>query len=182
MTEDEMVGRHHWFNGHGFEQTLGNDEGQGSLACCSPWGRKEQDMTERLNNEQTMCLTPSSLSCSPLDLYCITQDLSLGFPDSLLVAHGLQRVQAQQWQPSMQLACGILALGPGIKPASPALQGGFLTIEPLGKYLHLGLKNKTKLQTGQSKTKLPVSELSTIVFEKSADSCELSHNSHMKIA
>ena len=51
MTEDEMVGWHHWFNGHGFEQTLGDDEGQASLACCSPWGRKELDMTERLNNE-----------------------------------------------------------------------------------------------------------------------------------
>ena len=47
-----MVGWHHQFNGHDFEQTLGVSEGQGSLACCSPWGRKELDMTERLNNEQ----------------------------------------------------------------------------------------------------------------------------------
>ena len=52
----------------------------------------------------------------------------------------------------MQLACGILALGPGIKPASPALQGGFLSIEPLGKYLHLGLKNKTLDWPKQNKT------------------------------
>ena len=37
--------------GHEFEQTLGDDEGQASLASCSPWGRKELDMTERLNNE-----------------------------------------------------------------------------------------------------------------------------------
>ena len=36
-------------NGHEFEQTLGDGEGQGSLACCNPWGRKELDMTERLN-------------------------------------------------------------------------------------------------------------------------------------
>ena len=36
MAEDEMFGRHHWFNGHEFEQTLGDNEGQGSLACCSP--------------------------------------------------------------------------------------------------------------------------------------------------
>ena len=39
-----------------FEQALGDTEGQGSLACCSPWGRKELDMTERLNNNKTMVL------------------------------------------------------------------------------------------------------------------------------
>ena len=43
--EDEMVGWHHWLNGHGFEQTLEDSEGQGSLTCCSPWGLKESDMT-----------------------------------------------------------------------------------------------------------------------------------------
>ena len=50
-TEDEMVGWHHRLNGHEFEQTLGDDEGQGSLACCSPWGSKELDTTEWLNNK-----------------------------------------------------------------------------------------------------------------------------------
>ena len=49
-TADEMVGWHHCLNGHEFEQTLGDGEGQGSLACCSPWGHKEVDTTERLNN------------------------------------------------------------------------------------------------------------------------------------
>ena len=49
-TEDEMVGCHHRLNGHEFEQTLGNGEGQESLTCCSPWGPKESDMTEWLNN------------------------------------------------------------------------------------------------------------------------------------
>ena len=48
MTEDEMVRWYHWLDGHEFEQALGVDE-QGSLACCSPWGRKELDMTEWLN-------------------------------------------------------------------------------------------------------------------------------------
>ena len=47
--EDEMVGWHHWLDGHEFEQVLGIGDGQGSLACCSPWGYKELDMTERLN-------------------------------------------------------------------------------------------------------------------------------------
>ena len=48
-TEDEMVGWHHQLNGHESEQTVGDGEGQGSLACCSPWGHKESDTTERLN-------------------------------------------------------------------------------------------------------------------------------------
>ena len=59
MTEDEMVGWHHRLNGHEFEQTPGVGDGQGSLACCSLWGCKESDMTERL---------PSiiySVSCEP---------------------------------------------------------------------------------------------------------------------
>ena len=46
MTEDEMVGWHHLFDEHEFEQAPGVGDGQGSLACCSPWGRKESDMTE----------------------------------------------------------------------------------------------------------------------------------------
>ena len=46
MTGDEMVGCHHRLNGHDFEQTLGDSEGQGSLACCSPWGHKELERTE----------------------------------------------------------------------------------------------------------------------------------------
>ena len=49
MTEDEMVGWHHRPNGHEFEQAPGVGDGQGGLACCSPWGCKESDMTERLN-------------------------------------------------------------------------------------------------------------------------------------
>ena len=48
-TEDEMVGWHHWFFGHEFEQAPGVHERQGSLVCCSPWGHKELDMTEPQN-------------------------------------------------------------------------------------------------------------------------------------
>ena len=50
MTEDEMVALLNRLNAHEFEQTLEDGEGQGSLACCSPWGSKESDTTERLNN------------------------------------------------------------------------------------------------------------------------------------
>ena len=45
MTEDEMVRQHHQLNGHEFEQTLGEGEGQGSLACCSPWDHKDSGTT-----------------------------------------------------------------------------------------------------------------------------------------
>ena len=50
-TEDEMIGWHHRLNGHGheFEQAPGVGDGQGSLVCCSPWGRKKSDMTEWVN-------------------------------------------------------------------------------------------------------------------------------------
>ena len=49
--EDEMVEWHHRLSGYEFEQILGDGEGQGSLACCNPWGHKESDMTERLNSK-----------------------------------------------------------------------------------------------------------------------------------
>ena len=48
---DEIVGWHHRLNGHEFEQILGGSEEQGSLLCCNPWGHKESDTTERLNND-----------------------------------------------------------------------------------------------------------------------------------
>ena len=60
MTEDEMVGWHHLLDGHGFGWTPGVGDGQGGLACCSPWGRKELDTTEQLN-----LTVYNSRSCNP---------------------------------------------------------------------------------------------------------------------
>ena len=54
MTEDEMVGWHHQLNGHDFEQAQGVGDGQGSLVCSSPRGRKELDRTEQLNWTELM--------------------------------------------------------------------------------------------------------------------------------
>ena len=68
-TEDEIVGWHHWLNGHEFEQAPGVGDGQGSLVCCSPWGHKESDTTEWLNwtKERRMqncyCLGPYHTHC-----------------------------------------------------------------------------------------------------------------------
>ena len=50
MTEDEMVGWHHRLDGHEFEQAPGVGDGPGGLACCNPWGHKELDITQQLNN------------------------------------------------------------------------------------------------------------------------------------
>jgi len=73
MTEDEMVGWHYRLNGHEFVKAQGDDEGQESLACCSPWGHRESDMTERLNNNRK----------SPQNL--MTQNRTWEFPGSPLV-------------------------------------------------------------------------------------------------
>ena len=59
-TEDELVGRHHQLNGHMFEWTLGVDDGQGGLACCSPWGHKELDMTDQLNWSEQFSMAENS--------------------------------------------------------------------------------------------------------------------------
>jgi len=74
ITEDEMVGWHHWLDGHEFEQASGVGDGLGSLACHGLWGRKESDMTEQLNWLMVYSSLPSTLStvgygfCSPVPL------------------------------------------------------------------------------------------------------------------
>ena len=65
-TEDEMVGCHHQLNGHEFEQSLGVGDGAGNLVCCSAWGHKESDTTERVN----------LLSCTLAAPLCSVQSLS----------------------------------------------------------------------------------------------------------
>ena len=66
MTEDEMVGWHHQLNGHEFEQAPGVHDGQGSLVCCSPWGRKDLETTEQLNNKRVGAAAKSLQSCPTL--------------------------------------------------------------------------------------------------------------------
>ena len=62
MTEDEMVRWHHWLDTHEFGWTLGVGDGQGGLACCSSWGHKESDTTERLNWTELMGLDAMNLA------------------------------------------------------------------------------------------------------------------------
>ena len=55
VAEDKMVGWHHWLNGHEFEQTPGDREGQGSLACCSPWGSQRIEHDLATEQQQELC-------------------------------------------------------------------------------------------------------------------------------
>ena len=83
--EDEMVGWHHWLNGHAFDQTLGVGDGHGSLVCYSPWGLKELNMTEWLNwtvlgLSVRFCLCPfrvEFLFCTALQLTPINKPTGL---------------------------------------------------------------------------------------------------------
>ena len=119
-TEDEMVGRLHRLSWHEFEQALGGSEGQGSLACCRAWSRKESDMTERLNSNnneskdhrqvpwaQIQNLIPSTCVHVQLLQSCLTLQ-----PRGLLVA----RLLCPWDYPSKNTGVGFHALFQGIFP------------------------------------------------------------------
>ena len=73
-TEDKIVGWHHWLNGHEFEQALGVGDGQGSLVCCCPWGRKESDTNEQQNwSDRVLC----AKLFQPCPTFCVPMDYSL---------------------------------------------------------------------------------------------------------
>ena len=113
--EEEMVGWHHWLNGHEFEQALGVGEGQGSLACCSPWGHKESDTTERLNNsntEQRNWLCDQALSL----LQASSEDLVLGwgFPKGFWTWHSGLRFSKTKFSTNKERSENP---GPNLEPA-----------------------------------------------------------------
>ena len=88
MTEDKMVEWQHQLNGHEFEQASGDGEGQGSLACCSPWGHKESDTTEQLNNSVVAVLL-----LSHIQLFCDPMQCSR--PGSSV--HGISQARIPEW-------------------------------------------------------------------------------------
>ena len=87
MTKEEMVGWHHWLNGREFEQALGDSEGQGSLACCSPWGCKELDMIEWLNwtDEFSSCGLCIFFDCCPVELAHLRYLVQSSFSDGMMI-------------------------------------------------------------------------------------------------
>ena len=74
MTEDQMVGWYHGLNGHEFEQTPGDSEGQGNMVCCSSWGCRDSDTTERLNNNKYILPCVKKVASRKL---CIAQGTQL---------------------------------------------------------------------------------------------------------
>ena len=103
MTEDELAGQHHRLDGHESEQAPGDGEGQGSLACCSPWGRKKSDTTERLNDNNSV---PGS------EIHSVGSDS--------LQHHGLY----SPWDsPGQNTGVGILSLRQGIFPTQGSNSG-----------------------------------------------------------
>ena len=89
-TEDEIVGWHHWLNGHGFEQALEDGEGQGSLACCFPWDRKWSDTTARLNKNNR-------------DIYIIEVGDRLPWELEVTLSCLGKEIHGEAWQASQQL-------------------------------------------------------------------------------
>ena len=144
-TEGETVGWHHRLNWPEFEQALGGSEGQGSLACCSSWGRKESDMTEWLNSNseskdhwqvpwaQIRNLIPSTCVHVRLLQSCPTlcNPMDCCSPGSCV--HGF--IPQEYWNGLSCPPSGDLP-NPGIEPSSPvapSLAGRFFTTEPPGK-------------------------------------------------
>ena len=103
-TEDEMVGWHHWLNGHEFEKASGVGGGQGSLVCCSPWARKEPDMTERLNWTELYWVYVAVHRFSLVVVYrLLIAVTSLVAEHSVVVAHGLHCLEACETFPDKGL-------------------------------------------------------------------------------
>ena len=80
MTEDKMVGWHHRLNGHQFEQAPGAGDGQGGLACCSPWGCKESDMTELTGWTLTLTAPSSRITTYLFQWTWVPPPHSVGWP------------------------------------------------------------------------------------------------------
>ena len=89
MTEDEIVGWHHPFNSHELEQTRGDGKGQASTVCCCPWGHKESDMAEWLNNNKNLTSSMDRVNdqygfCSWYDTYLGKISISNFFSRNIL--------------------------------------------------------------------------------------------------
>ena len=98
ITEDEMVGYHHWFDGHEFEQAPVFGDGQGGLACCSPWGCKESDKIEWLNWAECICtqFTWWCMCAKSLQL-CPTLSNPMDCSPSGSSVHGILQTRILEW-------------------------------------------------------------------------------------
>ena len=138
MTEDEMVGCYHWFNGHEFEYTPGISNVQGGLVCCSPWG--SQRVRHGWAIELNWLRKPQFFICiCPLCVLLVSysfQPMDWSLPGSFV--HGILQAWILVWVPPEDLT------DPGIEPESPAPRADFLLYELPGKpkpiYLYFHIK------------------------------------------
>ena len=106
-TEDEMAGWHHWLNGRESEWTPGVGDGQGGLACCNSWGRKESDTTERLNWTDYLSGLPSWLSGKESTCQCRRHEFNPWSRKFLLLRSNLARAPqllslcSRAWKPQL---------------------------------------------------------------------------------
>ena len=146
MAEDEMVRKHQWPNGHEFEQTLGDSEGQGGLTCCSSWGRKETATTKQLNNSNKVnqtfwmkCLSWYQMSFSFLPHLFILVFIWLNRSDLQYVVCLLVACRIFFF-----LSCGVQdpIPWPRTEPGPPALEAWCLTHWSPEKPPNFNLKKK----------------------------------------
>ena len=158
MTEDELVGWHHWLNTHEFGWALGDGEGQGSLVWYSPWGHKESDMMEQLNNrsgpkwELCQVLNVSLLSsylkiralrkasaCGPFTEIqkCSLAAFVIYFPCSTCQQRPLliPRDQCHLRTSVLQLSIGLSVSPPCSNHVNHCDKSLWILLEELGKYL-----------------------------------------------
>ena len=155
MAEDEMVGWHHWLNGHEFEQPPGVSDGQRNLVCCSPWGHKELDTTGWLNWAETKPNSLCLLSCSvisdssrshglyPASVLC-PWDFFFFFPGKNTGMGSTSSSKASPWPRNQtRLSCtagGCFIAEPWQKPPNPYIY------EVFSKLLHLQINFILKSQ------------------------------------
>ena len=133
-----MVGQHHPLNVHEFEQILAGKEGQGSLECFSPWGLKEQDTIQWLNNNKGF---PGGGGLVVKSCPTLATPWTLAHQASLSMGFSRQ----EYWSGLPYPPPGDLP-NPEIKPRSPALQAHSLPAEPPGKPKNTGVGSRSLLQ------------------------------------
>ena len=154
-----MVGWHHWFSGHEFEQTLRDGEGQKSLACCSPCGsqRVRHDLVaeqKQPNMRAILLFGTIKYNC-----YCIHSlrevkvvQSCLTLCDHMDAVHGILQARILEWVefPFFRESSLLPSLGdlpnPGVEPRSPVLQADSLPAEPQGKPKNIGVSSLSLLQ------------------------------------
>ena len=134
-TEDKMVGWHHQFYGHEFEQPPRDGEGQESLACFSPWAHKDLDTTERLNSNKNIYMwQPCVCMLSHFSCVWLCHPMDLSQPGSSI--HGILLARILEWVAMPFSKVSSQSRDQTHISCSSCTSGRFFTTEPLGKVIY----------------------------------------------